>query len=200
MTNTATLAKTQIISMMRSVSTRAASFLKLAQSTLSPLPWRRKLTKRNSPKPSQKRLTAAEIEVRIWAIVVLCVTAILMFIVVALIWRTTFVTQPMKQPSPMDMADQKMLNDIVLLIVGGIGGVMARKGVREAAEMIAAIDKSPSPMPPMAPTAPITYAAPAYAAPTYWTPPPPPSNPPHYLEPDEERALLAMARETTRGT
>lgn len=194
---TATLAKTQIISMMRSVSTRAASFLKLAQSTLSPLPWRRKLTKRNSPKPSQKRLTAAEIEVRIWAIVVLCVTAILMFIVVALIWRTTFVTQPMKQPSPMDMADQKMLNDIVLLIVGGIGGVMARKGVKEAAELIAAVEKAPSPMPPMPST---TFAAPVYApAPTYWTPPPPPSNPPHYLEPDEERELIAMARETTRS-
>lgn len=201
MINTATLAKTQIISMMRSVSTRAASLRKLVQSILSPLPWRRKLTKRNSPKPSQKRLTAAEIEVRIWAIVVLCVTAILMFIVVALIWRTTFVTQPMKQPSPMDMADQKMLNDIVLLIVGGIGGVMARKGVKEAAELIAAVEKAPSPMPPMAPAAPIAYAAPAYApAPTYWTPPPPPSNPPHYLEPDEERELIAMARETTRST
>ena len=38
----------------------------------------------------------------------------------------------------MDQADQKMLNDIVLLIVGGIGGIMTRKGVKAASDMIAA--------------------------------------------------------------
>lgn len=163
----------------------------------------------------QKRLlTADEIEVRIWAIVVLCVTLILMFIVVALIYRTTFVTQPMKQPSPMDMADQKMLNDIVLLIVGGIGGIMGRKGVKAAAEMIAAVQKPANlatlpqyPSFPMAPNPTMAYGSGSpYPAPApvvvdvNWTPPPPPTNPPHHLEDPDERQAMAAARETTRGT
>ena len=36
----------------------------------------------------------------------------------------------------MDQADQKMLNDIVLLIVGGIGGVMTNKGIKAASSML----------------------------------------------------------------
>jgi len=85
-----------------------------------------------------KHLSADEIEIRIWAFVVTMVTFILFFIVVSLIYRTTFVVQPLKSISPMDQADQKMLNDIVLLIVGGIGGIMTRKGVKAASDMIAA--------------------------------------------------------------
>ena len=81
--------------------------------------WIKKLTKRRS----NRLLTADEIEVRIWAAVVLLISFILFFIVVAIIYRTTFVIQPIKAISPMDLADQRMLNDIVLLIVGGVGGV-----------------------------------------------------------------------------
>ena len=83
-----------------------------------------------------KHLSADEIEVRIWAFVVTMVTFILFFIVVSLIYRTTFVIQPLKQISPMDQADQKMLNDIVLLIVGGIGGIMTNKGIKAASSML----------------------------------------------------------------
>ena len=103
----------------------------------------------------------------------------------------------MKQPSPMDMADQKMLNDIVLLIVGGIGGVMGRKSVKAAAEMIAAVK---APVPPQVATFPPQYGMQPQGMPNYqgftpmqqpvvfnnnWTPPPPPSIPP-CLEDDEE--------------
>jgi hypothetical protein len=88
-------------------------------------------------KVDQPRLTADEIEIRIWAFVVITVVLILFFIVVSLIYRTTFVIQPIKQISPLDIGDQKMLNDIVLLIVGGIGGVMGRKGIRELSEALA---------------------------------------------------------------
>ena len=100
---------------------------------------------------NQPKLTADEIEVRIWAFVVFTATLILFFIVVALILRTTYIIQPIKQISPMDQADQKMLNDIVLLIVGGIGGIMGRKGVKEVSELIAKTSPlftSPSPTKP----------------------------------------------------
>jgi hypothetical protein len=198
-------AKTQIILRTLSASARAANSAKLALITwLRPF-WRKKL---NSQQP-QPLLSADEIEVRIWAFVVVIVTFILFFIVVALIWRTTFVVQPIKQISPMDMADQKMLNDIVLLIVGGIGGVMTRKGIRNAAEMIAAVKAPPTPAMPQMPMygmqpGMMPYAAPqAFAQPQAftqppvqfadWTPPPPPQTPP-YLESDEERERMAAAR------
>ena len=71
-------------------------------------------------------LTPDDIEVRVWGFVVVAVTCILCFIVVALLYSVTFVTQPIKSMAPIDMAYTKMLNDIVLLIVGGIGGVMSK--------------------------------------------------------------------------
>lgn len=84
---------------------------------------------------SQKQnLTPDEIEVRIWGFVVVAVTLILCFIVVALLYSVTFVTQPIKSMAPIDQAYTKMLNDIVLLIVGGIGGVMSKRAVAAGAK------------------------------------------------------------------
>lgn len=87
------------------------------------------MSKPNQP-PSQ-RLSAEQIQVRIWAFVVIAVTLILMFIVGAMLYSVTFVTQPIKAMAPIDQAYTKMLNDIVLLIVGGIGGIMGKRVVSE---------------------------------------------------------------------
>ena len=78
------------------------------------------------------KLTPSDIEVRVWGFVVIVVTLILCFIVVALLYSVTFVTQPIKSMAPIDQAYTKMLNDIVLLIVGGIGGVMTKRVVSSA--------------------------------------------------------------------
>jgi hypothetical protein len=85
---------------------------------------------------SKSHLTADQIEVRIWAFVVISVTLILMFIVGALLYSVTFVTQPIKAMAPIDQAYTKMLNDIVLLIVGGIGGIMGKRAVSAVAQAI----------------------------------------------------------------
>ena len=74
-------------------------------------------------------LSQEEIEIRVWACVVLIVTIILAGIVIFMLYSLAFVVQPIKSMAPIDQAFAKMLNDIVLLIVGGIGGVMSRKGV-----------------------------------------------------------------------
>ena len=91
----------------------------------------------------KQNLTPDEIEVRIWGFVVVAVTLILCFIVVALLYSVTFVTQPIKSMAPIDQAYTKMLNDIVLLIVGGIGGVMSKRAVAAGAKAFG------SPQPPM---------------------------------------------------
>jgi hypothetical protein len=164
------------------------------------------------------RLTTEEFEVRVWGFVVGVVTLILCVIVIALLYSVTFVTQPIKSMAPIDQAYTKMLNDIVLLIVGGIGGVMTKRAAGAASKLF-------NPQPPMQPMCqPMmggmsggygmtsNYAPPqsAYGLPSQpfgampvwknpeldesWTPGPPPTTPPEHLEDDHERAETAAAR------
>ena len=153
-------------------------------------------------------LTTEEFEVRVWGFVVIVVTCILCFIVIALLYSVTFVTQPIKSMAPIDMAYTKMLNDIVLLIVGGIGGVMSRKGVQTLAEKMAT-STTPPVTPPSTPTTPpppststwvSSGAMPAWVNPPLdeeWRAPPPPNTPPDYIDPEKEKIAneRALARD-----
>jgi len=162
-------------------------------------------------------LTAEDIEVRIWGFVVVAVTCILCFIVVALLYSVTFVTQPIKSMAPIDQAYTKMLNDIVLLIVGGIGGVMSKRAVGAAAQAMAphpptttvTTTTSSAPIPVQA-TVVSTAPAASSIMPNFnwmgyknpdldesWTPGPPPTTPPEHMEPDDDRAEIAAARKET---
>jgi len=155
---------------------------------------------------NQKRLTIEEVETLVWGFVVVMVTLILCFIVVALLYSVTFVTQPIKSMAPIDMAYTKMLNDIVLLIVGGIGGVIGKKGVGSAVNAIQnATTPPPSPTPPPPAPAPTNTWTSSGSVPNWmnfknpdldesWTPGPPPTTPPEHLENDHERIQLAEAR------
>jgi hypothetical protein len=165
----------------------------------------------------QKRPTIEEVETYVWGFVVVMVTLILCFIVVALLYSVTFVTQPIKSMAPIDMAYTKMLNDIVLLIVGGIGGVIGKKGVGAALNAIG----GPSTPTPSSSIQTVTATPVQYVPATYqtvasvaqnatsgmnwmgfknpdldesWTPGPPPTTPPDHLEPDHEREEMAVAR------
>lgn len=145
----------------------------------------------------QNQLTADDIEVRIWGFVVIVVTLILAFIVVALLYSVTFVTQPIKSMAPIDQAYTKMLNDIVLLIVGGIGGVMSKRATKAVAQAVA-----PDPKPQAAQALPQTQNAPdwnwmGYKNPELdesWTPGPPPTTGPEHLEEDDVREAISAAR------
>lgn len=125
------------------------------------------------------------------------VTLILAGIVFALLYSVTFVVQPIKSMAPIDIAYTKMLNDIVLLVVGGIGGVMSKKGVQAASHAIA-----PKSEPPKGDTTPPKSPDPSGALPVWvnpdldesWVPPPPPTTPANHLEPEHEREELALAR------
>ena len=156
----------------------------------------------------KQRPTIEEVETYVWGFVVIMVTLILCFIVMALLYSVTFVTQPIKSMAPIDMAYTKMLNDIVLLIVGGIGGVIGKKGVGTAVNAIqSAVTPTPTPTSPAAQTTPVSPPVATVASTNYnwmgfknadldesWTPPPPPTTPPELLEDDHDREQLAMAR------
>jgi len=151
-------------------------------------------------------LTQEEIEIRVWASVVLIVTIILAGIVIFMLYSLAFVVQPIKSMAPIDQAFAKMLNDIVLLIVGGIGGVMSRKGVQTVADKIAGSTTPPTTPPstpvPVTQTNTSTWTSPSGALPAWinpvldeeWRAPPPPTTPPDYVDPAvsdiaQERAL-----------
>ena len=161
-------------------------------------------------------LTPDEIEVRIWGFVVIAVTCILCFIVVALLYSVTFVTQPIKSMAPIDQAYTKMLNDIVLLIVGGIGGVMSKRAVQAGSKALGAPNPSQMMQPMCMPQNSVQSVSTGYSnQPTVsssmpnfnwmgyqnpeldesWTPGPPPTTPPDHLEEDHERVQLAVARQ-----
>jgi hypothetical protein len=156
----------------------------------------------------KQRPTIEEVETYVWGFVVIMVTLILCFIVMALLYSVTFVTQPIKSMAPIDRAYTKMLKDIVLLIVGGIGGVIGKKGVGTAVNAIqSAVSPTPTPTPPAAQTTPVSPPVATVASTNYnwmgfknadldesWTPPPPPTTPPELLEDDHDREQLAMAR------
>ena len=144
----------------------------------------------NSPK---ERLSADEIEIRVRSFVIIVVTLILAFIVMALLYSVTFVSQPIKAMAPIDQAYTKMLNDIVLLIVGGIGGILTKGLTNEATNMMNAAKSNTAAYvaPPPPPPAPVVMMAPSM--PSNWTAPPQPQTPP-YLEPDHERERMAQAR------
>lgn len=155
---------------------------------------------------NQRHLTAEEFETRIWGFVVIVVTLILAGIVAFMLYSLAFVVQPLKSMAPMDQAFAKMLNDIVLLVVGGIGGVMSRKGVQAAAEKLA----SPQPQT----VAPSNSPAPTVQSGMFdfnfngfknpeldetWRAPPPPTTPANYVDPAvediaHERAAARLER------
>lgn len=159
----------------------------------------------HNQQPQKLPLTVEQIEVYVWGFVVIVVTLILAFIVVALLYSVTFVTQPIKSMAPIDQAYTKMLNDIVLLVVGGIGGVMSRKGVAALADAVST-PSSPAPVPPAPSNASYTIVPQASSMPNFnwmgfqnaaldesWTPGPPPTTPADYMPPEaseiaEERA------------
>jgi len=78
---------------------------------------------------NRPRLTPEEIKIRIWAVVVLMIVFVFVGITSMMLYSLTFVEQPMKAMAPIDQAYTKMLNDIVLLIVGAIGGIASEKGL-----------------------------------------------------------------------
>jgi len=159
---------------------------------------------------TKSKYTPEDLEVRIWGFVVVMITIILFGIVFALLYSVTFVVQPIKSMAPIDQAYTKMLNDIVLLIVGGIGGIVGKRAVGSVTNAV-------SPTPPAtvtAPSSPTTGASSTTTAPLTtgalpvwvnppldesWTPPPPPTTPPQHLEADSVREEIAAARHEVKN-
>ena len=83
-----------------------------------------------------KELTTEEIEVRVWAAIVLVLAGILLISVIAILGAVMFVEQDMTAIAPIDEAFLGIMKDIMLLCIGAVGGIVGRKGAYAAANAL----------------------------------------------------------------
>ena len=83
-----------------------------------------------------KELTTEEIEVRVWALIVLVLAAILLISVVCILLAVMFVEQNPGEIAEIDKQYLSILKDIMLLCIGAIGGIVGRKGAYAAANAL----------------------------------------------------------------
>jgi hypothetical protein len=153
-----------------------------------------------------------------WLFAVVVVMLVFGFTVFAMLYSVIFVTQPIKSMAPIDSAFTKLLNDVVLLLVGSISTLIGMFAINKGAKSFA---ERMNPTPPMGQCVGQQYgysnnhgftsstngipSQPFGAMPTWtnpeldesWTPGPPPTTPPEHLEDDHEREQLAAARQET---
>ena len=82
------------------------------------------------------RLTAEEIEVRVWGFVVVCITIMVLTIGIGLMWLVGFEHQP-PELAPIDAVFLEILKAIAFMGVGTLGGIAGRKVITTASQQIA---------------------------------------------------------------
>jgi hypothetical protein len=87
-------------------------------------------------KPSN-RMTAEEIEVRIWAMVILALLIVLVGSMGMFLYSVTYVTQPMSGMAPIDKVYTQQISTIMVFVTGVLGGVAGRSAVSASAKAIA---------------------------------------------------------------
>jgi len=87
-------------------------------------------------KPS--RMTAEEIEIRVWAFVIVILVTILLGAMAMFLYSVTYVTQPMNgQMAAIDKVYTSQISTIMVFITGVLGGVAGRSGVKAVANAMA---------------------------------------------------------------
>lgn len=93
------------------------------------------------------KMTTEEVEVRVWAVIALSLTGILVASVIGIILGVLFVEHDMDKISPIDTQFMAILKDIMLLCIGAVGGIVGRKGAYAAANIMAKKDDDASTRP-----------------------------------------------------
>ena len=98
-------------------------------------------------KPSA-RLTAEEIEVRVWAFVIVVLVSILLGAMAMFLYSVTYVTQPMSGMAPIDKIYTQQISTIMVFITGVLGGVAGRSGIKAVANAVAKAEANDTDEPP----------------------------------------------------
>lgn len=82
------------------------------------------------------RMSAEDVEVRVWAFVVILISIMVFVIGVGLMWLVGFEEQP-PELAPIDAVFLEILKAIAFMGVGTLGGIAGRKGMTSVAHKIA---------------------------------------------------------------
>ena len=96
----------------------------------------------------KQRLTVEEIEVRVWAFVIVILVLILFGSVGAFLYSVSFVEQPMIGMAPIDKVYTQQISTIMVFITGVLGGVAGRSGVKAVATAISKSEANDNDEPP----------------------------------------------------
>jgi hypothetical protein len=94
------------------------------------------------------RLTAEEIEVRVWAFVIVVLVSILLGAMAMFLYSVTYVTQPMSGMAPIDKIYTSQISTIMVFITGVLGGVAGRSGIKAVATAISKSEANDNDDPP----------------------------------------------------
>lgn len=72
------------------------------------------------------RMTSEEIEIRIWAFIVVILSAMLFIIAIGVLWAVAFETQAMEL-APIDGIFLEILKAVAYMSIGTLGGIAGRK-------------------------------------------------------------------------
>jgi uncharacterized RDD family membrane protein YckC len=86
------------------------------------------------------RMTAEEVEVRVWAFIVVSIMVMLTAITLGILWAVTFEEQAMEL-APIDAIFLEILKAVAYMSIGTLGGIAGRKVAKQVAEQIADKDK-----------------------------------------------------------
>ena len=87
------------------------------------------------------RMTAEEIEIRVWAFVIVIFVTILLGAMAMFLYSVTYVTQPMNgSMAAIDKVYTSQISTIMVYITGVLGGVAGRSGVKAVANAMAKAD------------------------------------------------------------
>jgi hypothetical protein len=81
------------------------------------------------------RLSPEDIEVRVWAFVVICITIMVFVIGVGLMYLVGFEPQP-PELAPIDAVFLEILKAIAFMGVGTLGGIAGRKAIAKGVEVV----------------------------------------------------------------
>jgi hypothetical protein len=97
---------------------------------------------------ASNRLTAEEIEVRVWAFVIVVLVSILLGAMAMFLYSVTYVTQPMSGMAPIDKVYTSQISTIMVFITGVLGGVAGRSGIKAVANAVANAEANDADEPP----------------------------------------------------
>lgn len=94
------------------------------------------------------RLSAEEIEIRVWAFVIVVLVTILLGAMAMFLYSVTYVTQPMSGMAPIDKIYTSQISTIMVFITGVLGGVAGRSGIKAVANAVANAEANDADEPP----------------------------------------------------